>query len=60
MNKEEYLPPDLSHLSITEVCALMLQCGMSEDKSDRDFANACRDELARRKPEKKKKNKDAK
>jgi len=31
----------------------MLACGMSNDPTDKAFAKACRDELAKRKPEKK-------
>lgn len=42
-------PPDLSHMDKRDLCALLLECGMSNDPSDRAFAKACRDELARRK-----------
>lgn len=41
--------PDLSHMDKNDLCALLLACGMSDDPSDRVFAKACRDELARRK-----------
>lgn len=41
--------PDLSHMDKDGLCALLLTCGMSNDPSDRAFAKACRDELARRK-----------
>lgn len=41
--------PDVSHMTKDDLCALLLTCGMSNDPSDRVFAKACRDELARRK-----------
>jgi len=47
----DYQAPDLSHMSNDDLCALMLACGLSNDPSDRAFVKACRDELAKRKPE---------
>lgn len=41
--------PDLSCMDKDGLCAMLLMCGMSSDPSDRAFAKACRDELARRK-----------
>jgi len=43
--------PDLSMMSNDDLCALMLATGSSNDPTDREFCKACRDELARRKPE---------
>jgi hypothetical protein len=43
--------PDLSEVPTQDLCGLMLACSCSNDKSDRDFVKACRDEIARRKPE---------
>ncbi|MES2973340.1 MAG: hypothetical protein V4757_07010 [Pseudomonadota bacterium] len=48
---KQFEAPDLSDMSTDDLCAMMLACGMSNDRSDRDFAKACRDELARRKPQ---------
>jgi len=48
---DDFLPPDLSDMSTDDLCDLMLACWMSNDKSDRVFAKACRDEIAKRKPE---------
>jgi hypothetical protein len=42
--------PDLSATSAADLVALMTACGLSPDPSDQEFARACRDELARRKP----------
>ena len=53
MSKEKYKAPDLSHMSTNDLCALMFATATSNDKSDKDFAMACRDEIAKRKPEKK-------
>jgi hypothetical protein len=41
--------PDVSHMSKNDLCILLFACGLSNDPSDRAFAKACRDELARRK-----------
>lgn len=50
----EILEPEpekpLSSLSVNDICAMMLACGMSNDKSDRAFAKECALELAKRKP----------
>jgi len=43
--------PELDHMSTHDLCWLMLACGLSEDPSDKAFVKACRDELAKRKPE---------
>lgn len=43
--------PPLADMDTSDICSLMLACGMSADKSDREFARTCRDELKRRKPE---------
>jgi len=45
----ELLPPDLSHTPTQDLCMLMMDCSMSDDPSDKMFAKACRDELAKRK-----------
>jgi hypothetical protein len=42
--------PDLGYMSTADLVELMLACGMSSDPSDKEFAKACRDEIARRKP----------
>lgn len=47
----EFEQPDLSDMSSDDLCAMMLGCGMSNDPSDQAFVKACRDELAKRKPE---------
>lgn len=49
---DELLPPDLSDTPTPDLCALMMACGMSKDPSDKMFAKACRDELAKRNPDK--------
>ena len=43
--------PDLSGMDSDGLCAMLLMCGRSSDPTDRAFAKACRDELAKRKPE---------
>lgn len=48
--QDELLPPDLSDTPTQDLCALMMTCGLSDDPSDQMFAKACRDELAKRKP----------
>lgn len=48
-----YEAPDLSQTPTDDLCQLMMACAMSPDPSDKQFAKACRDELARRKPERK-------
>lgn len=40
--------PDLSHMPTPELVMLMAACGSSDDPSDKEFAKACRDEIARR------------
>lgn len=45
----EYEAPDLSHMTTDELCQLMIVCAMSNEQSDRDFAKACKDEIAKRK-----------
>lgn len=45
--------PDLSFMTTADLVALMGECGQSPEPSDQAFAKACRDEIARRKPEKK-------
>ncbi len=47
---QENQTPDLSSVPTQDLCGLMLACALSDDKSDREFAKACRDEIARRKP----------
>ena len=47
----DFEAPDLSDMSNDDLCAMMLACGMSGDPSDAAFVKACRDELAKRKPE---------
>ena len=49
---DEFERPDLSNMTTDDLCGLMLACGLSDDKSDKAFAKACRDEIAKRKPEK--------
>jgi hypothetical protein len=46
MNSQQ---PDLSHMSIPDLIAMASECIGSPDESDREFAKACRDELAKRK-----------
>lgn len=55
---DNYQAPDLSEMTNDDLCALMLACGMSDDQSDKMFVKACRDELAKRKPEKKEQSND--
>lgn len=45
-----YEPPDLSETPTQDLCGLMLACSLSNDPTDKAFAKACRDEIARRKP----------
>ena len=47
---EAFEPPDFSETSTDDLCGMMLACGASEDESDKMFAKACRDEIAKRKP----------
>ena len=49
---DEFERPDLSDMTTDDLCGLMLACGLSDDESDKAFAKACRDEIAKRKPEK--------
>lgn len=42
--------PDLSGVPTGDLPALLIACAMSNDPSDKAFAKACRDEIARRKP----------
>lgn len=49
MKQDEFLPPDLSDISTDDLAYLMIECGLSRDKSDQMFAKACRDEIAKRK-----------
>jgi hypothetical protein len=46
--------PDLSDVPTDDLAGLLLACAMSNDPSDRAFAKACRDEIARRKPSREK------
>ena len=48
---DNYQVPDLSEMTNDDLCALILACGMSNESSDKAFVKACRDELAKRKPE---------
>lgn len=41
---------DLSMLSNSDLVTLLVECGSSLDPTDQEFAKACRDELARRRP----------
>lgn len=47
----EYEAPDLSHMSIADLLYMARECMESGEPSDLEFARACKDELARRKPE---------
>lgn len=49
--RDSFELPDLSDMPELDLVMLMGQCGRSNDPSDKAFAKACRDELARRKPE---------
>jgi hypothetical protein len=51
MMTDELLPLDLSETTTPELIALMMACGLSDDPSNRMLAKACRDELAKRKPD---------
>jgi len=51
MDEQNFETPDLSMMSNDDICALMLATGMSNDPSDKAFCKACRDELAKRKPQ---------
>lgn len=42
--------PELSHMSVADLVILIGVCGRSDYQSDKDFAKACHDEIARRKP----------
>jgi hypothetical protein len=46
----DYRPPDLSHMSTDDLCQLLIMTGASHEPTDRAFAKACRDEIAKRKP----------
>jgi hypothetical protein len=46
----DYRPPDLSHMSTDDLCQLLLMTGASHFPTDKAFAKACRDEIAKRKP----------
>lgn len=52
MTNQTFEAPDLGHMTTRELCQLMLACGSSNDPSDKAFVKACRDEIAKRKPEK--------
>lgn len=43
--------PDLSGMDNDTLCAMLILCGRSDDPTDKAFAKACRDQLAKRKPE---------
>lgn len=43
--------PDLSDMPTDDLVALMCGCSYSHDPSDKSFAKACRDEIAKRKLE---------
>ena len=43
--------PDLSHTPTSDLAAMMIVCGMSNDPSDKQFAKFCREEISRRKPD---------
>lgn len=47
----DYQPPDLSHMSTDDLCHLLLMTGGSDHPTDKAFAKQCRDEIAKRKPE---------
>ena len=47
----EYEAPGLSHMSIADLLYMARVCMESGEPSDLEFARACKDELARRKPE---------
>jgi hypothetical protein len=47
----EFEPPDLSETPISDLCEMLIACGLSNHESDVFFAKCCRDEIARRKPE---------
>jgi len=42
--------PDLSHMSVDDLAALLIGCSMSNDATDKQFAKFCRDEISKRKP----------
>ena len=42
--------PDLSDVPTSDLVLLMGSCAQSNDLTDKEFAKACRDEIARRKP----------
>ena len=46
----DYKAPDLSHMSTDDLCQLLLMTGGSREETDKKFAKACRDEIAKRKP----------
>lgn len=43
--------PDLTQTSTDDIVVMLMTCGLSRDPDDQAFAKACRDELARRKPQ---------
>lgn len=47
---KEIETPDLADIPESDLCALMMACSMSDDPTNKAFAKACRDELAKRKP----------
>ena len=43
--------PALKDMPLADLTALMMACALSHDRTDQEFAKACREEIKRRKPE---------